>query len=76
MEWGWDNARALIGIALIFAIGWALSENRSRFLLWKRPCNTPPGQSSPTGANRLQKSPARNYYTASSGISLEVDWWR
>ena len=33
MEWGWDNARALIGIALIFAIGWALSENRSRFPL-------------------------------------------
>ena len=25
-EWGWDNARALIGIALIYAICWAWSE--------------------------------------------------
>ena len=31
MEWGWDNARALMGIALIFAIGWGLSEKRSQF---------------------------------------------
>ena len=31
MEWGWDNARALIGIALIFAIAWAFSENRKAF---------------------------------------------
>lgn len=31
MEWGWDNARALLGIALIFAIGWLLSERRKDF---------------------------------------------
>lgn len=31
MEWGWDNARALIGIALIFGIGWLLSERRKDF---------------------------------------------
>ncbi|MEQ8559409.1 MAG: nucleoside transporter C-terminal domain-containing protein [Henriciella sp.] len=31
MEWGWDNARALIGIALIFGIGWILSERRKDF---------------------------------------------
>ena len=31
MEWGWDNARALLGIAVIFAIGWGLSENRRTF---------------------------------------------
>lgn len=31
MEWGWDNARALIGIAVIFAIGWGLSERRQSF---------------------------------------------
>jgi CNT family concentrative nucleoside transporter len=31
MEWGWDNARALIGMAVIFAIAWALSENRKAF---------------------------------------------
>ena len=31
MEWGWDNARALIGIALIFGIGWILSERRRDF---------------------------------------------
>ncbi len=31
MEWGWDNARALIGIALIFAIAWGISENRKAF---------------------------------------------
>lgn len=34
MEWGWDNGRALIGIAIIFAIAWALSENRRAFP-WK-----------------------------------------
>ncbi|MEL6323610.1 MAG: nucleoside transporter C-terminal domain-containing protein [Pseudomonadota bacterium] len=31
MDWGWDNARALLGIALIFAIAWGLSENRRAF---------------------------------------------
>lgn len=31
MEWGFDNARALAGIAAIFAIAWALSENRKAF---------------------------------------------
>ena len=31
MEWGWDNARALIGMALIFAIAWGISENRKAF---------------------------------------------
>ena len=31
MEWGWDNARAFLGIALIFAIAWGLSENRKKF---------------------------------------------
>ena len=31
MEWGWDNARALIGIALIFGIGWLLSERKKEF---------------------------------------------
>ncbi|MEL6663561.1 MAG: nucleoside transporter C-terminal domain-containing protein [Pseudomonadota bacterium] len=31
MEWGWDNARALIGMAVIFAIAWGLSENRRAF---------------------------------------------
>jgi len=34
MDWGWDNARALIGIALILAIAWAVSENRKAFP-WK-----------------------------------------
>ncbi len=33
-EWGWDNARALLGIAVIFAIAWSLSENRKAFP-WK-----------------------------------------
>ena len=33
-EWGWDNARALLGIAVIFAIAWGLSENRKAFP-WK-----------------------------------------
>ena len=31
MEWGLDNARALVGIAVIFALAWALSENRRAF---------------------------------------------
>ena len=30
-EWGWDNARALIGIALIYGICWVLSEKRGLF---------------------------------------------
>lgn len=34
LDWGWDNARALLGMALIFAIAWALSENRKAFP-WK-----------------------------------------
>ena len=31
MEWGWDNARALIGIAVIFTIAWGFSEDKKRF---------------------------------------------
>ena len=34
MEWGWDNARAFLGIAMIFGIAWGLSENRKAFP-WK-----------------------------------------
>ncbi|MEL7231546.1 MAG: Na+ dependent nucleoside transporter N-terminal domain-containing protein, partial [Pseudomonadota bacterium] len=34
MEWGWDNARAFLGIAMIFAIAWGLSENKRAFP-WK-----------------------------------------
>jgi len=34
MEWGWDNARAFIGIAMIFGIAWGLSENKKAFP-WK-----------------------------------------
>lgn len=34
IDWGWDNARALLGMALIFAIAWVLSENRKAFP-WK-----------------------------------------
>ena len=34
MEWGWDNARAFLGIAVIFAIAWGLSENKRAFP-WK-----------------------------------------
>lgn len=33
-EWGWDNARALIGIVLIYAVCWALSEKK-KLLPWK-----------------------------------------
>ena len=31
MEWGWDNARALIGIAVIFGIAFLISEDRKKF---------------------------------------------
>lgn len=31
MVWGWDNARAFLGIALIFALVWVFSENRKAF---------------------------------------------
>lgn len=34
MEWGWDNGRALLGILMIFAIAWGLSENKKAFP-WK-----------------------------------------
>jgi len=34
MEWGWDNARALIGIGLIIGVAWLFSENRKAFP-WK-----------------------------------------
>lgn len=34
IEWGWDNARALIGIVLIYGICWLLSEKRKLFP-WK-----------------------------------------
>lgn len=34
MDWGWDNARALAGMAVIFAIAYGLSENRRAFP-WK-----------------------------------------
>lgn len=34
MEWGWDNGRALLGIAMIFVIAWGLSENKKAFP-WK-----------------------------------------
>ncbi|ABI78816.1 nucleoside transporter, NupC family [Hyphomonas neptunium ATCC 15444] len=33
-EWGWDNGRALIGIALIYGLCWLLSEKRKLFP-WK-----------------------------------------
>lgn len=33
-EWGWDNARALIGIILIYGLCWVLSEKRKLFP-WK-----------------------------------------
>ncbi|MFC7290445.1 NupC/NupG family nucleoside CNT transporter [Hirschia litorea] len=33
MNWGWDNARSLIGILVIIAIAWAISEKRSAFPL-------------------------------------------
>ena len=31
MEWGWDNARAILGIVMIFAIAYGLSENKKAF---------------------------------------------
>jgi len=31
MVWGWDNGRALLGLAAIYAICWAVSEDRKRF---------------------------------------------
>jgi CNT family concentrative nucleoside transporter len=31
MEWGWDNARAILGAGLIIALCWAMSENRKTF---------------------------------------------
>ncbi len=34
MEWGWDNARALIGLVMIVGVAWAISENRKAFP-WK-----------------------------------------
>ncbi|MAI91496.1 MAG: nucleoside transporter [Hyphomonadaceae bacterium TMED5] len=34
MEWGWDNARAILGLVLIVAIAWGISENRKAFP-WK-----------------------------------------
>ncbi|HBJ41786.1 MAG TPA: nucleoside transporter, partial [Hyphomonas sp.] len=30
-EWGWDNARALLGILLIYGVCWVLSEKRKLF---------------------------------------------
>jgi CNT family concentrative nucleoside transporter len=34
LEWGWDNARALIGIGVIYLICWLMSESK-RKLPWK-----------------------------------------
>lgn len=34
IEWGWDNARAIIGLFVIYGIAWALSENKKKFP-WK-----------------------------------------
>ena len=34
MDWGWDNARAILGLVLIVGIAWGLSENRKAFP-WK-----------------------------------------
>ena len=34
MEWGWDNARAILGLILIVTIAWGFSENRKAFP-WK-----------------------------------------
>ncbi|MEL6285883.1 MAG: DUF938 domain-containing protein, partial [Pseudomonadota bacterium] len=31
MDWGWDNVRAVFGLALIVGIAFGLSENRSLF---------------------------------------------
>ena len=38
LEWGWDNARALLRLfALIYAVCWAISENRKRAAVEDRP---------------------------------------
>ncbi len=34
MEWGWDNGRAILGLFVITAIAWLLSENKRKFP-WK-----------------------------------------
>ena len=34
MEWGWDNARAILGLVMIVGIAWGMSENRKLFP-WK-----------------------------------------
>ncbi|MAP93482.1 MAG: nucleoside transporter [Ponticaulis sp.] len=34
MDWGWDNARAILGLVVIVGIAWAISENRKAFP-WK-----------------------------------------
>lgn len=31
LDWGWDNARALLGVGLIVAVAFAISENRRAF---------------------------------------------
>ena len=31
LEWGWDNARAILGIVLIAGIAWLLSEHKKKF---------------------------------------------
>ena len=31
MVWGWDNGRALLGLVVMFAVCWAVSENRKAF---------------------------------------------
>lgn len=31
LQWGWDNARAILGLAVIYLVCWAISENRKRF---------------------------------------------
>jgi len=30
-QWGWDNARAILGLAVIYLVCWGLSENRKSF---------------------------------------------
>jgi CNT family concentrative nucleoside transporter len=34
IEWGWDNARALLGIVVIYGICWLMSESK-RKLPWR-----------------------------------------
>lgn len=31
IEWGWDNARAILGLGVIYLVCWGMSENRKRF---------------------------------------------